>query len=232
MPRSVLLVELGERPSRLMRRSFLDEGFKVDSAVGIEHAQNLAAMSRYDGVIAFPGAVLRLIGCVRALRDNLQHGPTPIVALADLTAADEILALDAGASLCLPAATPFAELLARLRALLQIAEGFPQHYRISDLGIDPIRRRASRGGIPLRLRPVDFDTLLFLAERADRLVTHDELHRRLWPSHDFSKNRIAVQMHKVRRAILDGRQAPLLHTVRDCGYLLSPRRPDRHINRL
>lgn len=230
MPRSVLLVELGECPSRLMRRSFLDEGFKVDSAVGIEHAQNLTAMYRYNGVVAFPGAMPRLVGCVRALRDNLQHGPAPIIALADLTSADEILALDAGASLCLPATTPFAELLARLRALLQIAEGFPQHYRVNDLGIDPIERRASRGGVPLTLRPVDFDALLFMVEHVGQLVTHDALHHRLWPTHGFSKNRIAVQMHKVRRAILDGRRAPLLHTVRDCGYLLSPRRPDQRIN--
>lgn len=90
--------------------------------------------------------------------------------------------------------------------------------------------RVAQGRPSLNLRPAEFDVLLFLAGRADQLVTHDELHNWLWPTREFSKSRLAVQMHKVRRAIREQRQAPLVHTIRDRGYLLSPRRPNQRFN--
>ncbi len=231
MARRLLLIDLGDRSVRALRRDLLGEGYAVDYAFGIEHAQNFAAMGLYNAIIIATTSATRLIDSVKSLSVPAETNVMPIIGICDLTADDEICAIAAGLSHNIDTTAAFAETLARLRSLLHIAEGFPQHFRIRDLGIDPIRRKASRAGVSLCLRPTDFDTLLFLAERADHLVTHAELHHRLWPSQAFSKNRIAVQMHKVRRAIRDGRQAPLLHTVRDSGYLLSQHRPEQLFGR-
>ncbi|MDE2112243.1 MAG: response regulator transcription factor [Alphaproteobacteria bacterium] len=229
-PRNLLLVELSERPSRSLRRDFRSEGFKADSAFGLEHTQNLAAMGNYNSVVLSGTSAQQLIKCLSIWPRDIDDNAMPVVCIADLTTDEEICVLNAGAAACLPTTTPFLEVLIRLRALLHIVEGFPQDYRIRELGIDPIRRKASRSGVPLTLRPAEFDTLLFLAERVGQLVTHVEIHDWLWPSRKFSRGRVAVQMHKVRRAIRDGRQTQLLHTVRDRGYLLSPRRPNRRLN--
>lgn len=226
MPRSLLMVGAAERFTRL-RRGFMGEGYKVDVACSLDNALHLAAMSAYNAVIIMASSAELLIACVQALVLLMPDGAVPLLAISDLPTDDEIRTLTSGLSCCIESTATFAAVLACLRSLLQIVEGFPQHFRICDLGIDPIRRKASRAGVPLQLCPIDFDALLYLAERADQLVTHGDLHRRLWPSQAFSKNRIAVQMHKVRRAIRDGRQAPLLHTVRDCGYLLSQYRPEK-----
>ncbi len=199
------------------------QGFKVDTASGVEHAQNMAAMRGYSGILLFANSTDLLARCTRALARALTSGPIPLLGVADISEREQIEFFEAGGSYCLSAAVPFGEMLAQLRALFDVAEGFPVHYRISDLGIDPVARRASRAGRPLRLRPMEFDLLVYLAERSDRAVSWQELHHAFWSRRDFSSCRIAVQMHNLRRAIDAKRQASLLHTLRSGGYMLSAR---------
>lgn len=227
MPRSLLFVELGARPTREVRRGFPEEGFKVDMAAGIVHAQNMAEMRDHNGAILFANSPDLLARCAYALSRRIASERAPILCVADLSETDEIDVLEAGASLCLPSAISFDALLSRVRALFEVAEGFPVHYRIHDLGIDPVARRASRAGTPLNLRPMEFDLLVYLAERAEETVSWEELHRRFWPRREFSSARIAVQIHNLRHAIGMTRQTPLLHTVRSGGYMLSARAPRR-----
>lgn len=227
MARSLLFVEFGSRPSREVRRGFPNEGFEVNSASGVAHAQRMMAMRNYSGCVLFAAAGRRLRSCVDALARCENESTIPIVCVADLREDEEADVLDRGASLCLLSTTPFAQMLSQLRALFDVVEGFPPHYRICDLGIDPVTRRASRGGRPLALRPREFDLLLYLAERAERTVSSDELHREFWPRQRFSSCRIAVHIHNLRRAIGVARQAPLLHTVRGGGYTLSATYPAR-----
>jgi len=227
MPRSLLFVELGSRPAREMRRGFPAEGFKVDTASGIAHAQSMAAMRDYSGAILFANSPDLLARCAHVLSRHVASDAAPVLCVADLSETDEIDVLEAGGSLCLPSAISFEALLSRVRALFEVAEGFPVHYRIHDLGIDPVARRASRAGTPLNLRPMEFDLLVYLAERAEKTVSWEELHRQFWPRREFSSARIAVQIHNLRHAIGMTRQAPLLHTVRSGGYLLSAQTPRR-----
>ena len=230
MSRCLLFVELGARASRALRRGFAAEGFRIDSALGVRHAQAMAAMRRYDARILFSETVELLARYPLRSDIDVNADKTPLICVADLTEDDEVRLLNAGASLCVPPAIPFAEMLARLRALIDIAEGFPRHYRISDLGIDPVARRASRAGVPLSLRPREFDLLIYLAERAGRPVSGEELHHAFWPRRTFSGVRIAVQIHNLRCAIGKARQAPLLHTIRPDGYVLSGAPPRRQRN--
>lgn len=223
VPRSLLFVELGMRPTREVRRGFSHEGFKVDTASGLVHAQSLTAIRTYNGSLIFGTTLDRILRCVETLTQFEDGRTRPIVCMADLDEAEEIEILEAGGTLCLPAATSFTEALAHLRILFDVAEGFPVHYRIRDLGIDPIARRASLDGRPLALRPREFDLLVYLAEHAGRAVPVQEIHEAFWPKETFSSSRIAIHMHHLRRAIDARRMAPLLHTVRG-GYKLSAAR--------
>jgi len=223
MRRSLLFVELGTKTARELRRGFAAEGFKVDTASGAVHAQNMAAMRGYSGVILFANSSDLLTPCTRALARALTSGLIPLLGVANISEREQIEFFEGGGAYCLPAAAPFGEMLAQLRALFDVAEGFPVHYRISDLGIDPVARRASRAGRPLSLRPMEFDLLVYLAERSDQAVSWQELHCAFWSRRDFSSRRIAVQMHNLRRAIDVKRQASLLHTLRNDGYMLSAR---------
>jgi DNA-binding winged helix-turn-helix (wHTH) protein len=89
-----------------------------------------------------------------------------------------------------------------------------------------VQRRASRGGTPLQLRSGEFDALLALAECQGRPISHEDLHRHLWPDRAFSKKRVALCIHHLRRAIGDDRRNPILHTLYDQGYVLAARRPE------
>jgi DNA-binding response OmpR family regulator len=108
-----------------------------------------------------------------------------------------------------------------LRAILLRCAGFPVHYRVGPLGIDPVARRASLSGTPIPLRSAEFDILLCLAEQANRPVRPTEIHARLWPDLSASDNRLAVHIHKLRSRIAINPRQPLLHTVRGIGYMLS-----------
>ena len=227
MSRCLLFVELGARAPRALRRGFAAEGFRIDTALGVRHAQAMAAMRRYDARILFSETPELLTRCLQHGAVDIDADKTPLICVADLTEGDEVHFLDAGASLCVSPMIPLAEMLARLRALIDIAEGFPRHYRIGDLGIDPVARRASRAGAPLSLRPREFDLLIYFAERAGKAVSGDELHHAFWPRRTFSGVRIAVQIHNLRCAIGKPRQAPLLHTMRPDGYVLSGTPPGR-----
>ncbi|MBU6444018.1 MAG: response regulator transcription factor [Alphaproteobacteria bacterium] len=227
MPRSLLFVELGAKPARELRRGFAAEGFKIDTATGAHHAKNMVAMRRYDAEVLFGDGFVMLQRCLERHGRDIANAGVPLIAVASLTEDEEVRLLDAGASLCVSPEVSFAEALSRLRALIEIAEGFPRHYRIRDLGIDPVARRASRGGVALNLRPREFDLLVYLAERTGETVSGAELHSAFWSSQPFSRTRVAVQVHNLRRAIGKTRQAPLLHTVRPDGYVLCATPPAR-----
>ncbi len=228
MAHFVLLIKLGGHGVKRLRKGFLREGFEVAVAYDIDQMRAMSAMARHQVVVVAATAAL-LPPCLDALAD--EHRRLPCLVLADLTAAEEIYALTVGATACLAPETPFAEVLARVRGMTKVATGFPVHYRIHDLGIDPVQRRASRAGTPLHLRSGEFDALLALAERQGQLVSHRDLHHLLWPERPFSKKRVALRIHQLRRAIGDDRRTQILHTLRDRGYVLAARRPESEKSR-
>lgn len=227
MARGLLLLELDAPVVRDLKRGLVAEGFRVDTAIGAAHAQDLAAMRRYDGKLLFGTDCLALeSSIVRHCRD-MAGAEIPLIAITNATEAEEVRLLSAGAACCLSPQTPFPELLSRLRALIDIAEGFPRHYRILDLGIDPVTRRASRAGVPLSIRPREFDLLIYFVERIGKPVSPEELHRVFWPDRSPSRSRIAVQIHNLRRAIGQPENPPLLHTLAGDGYMFSASPPTR-----
>lgn len=222
--RALLLVGL-DTPVATTRERFIAEGFEAHCAETPVDARAMLAMHPYDALLTFataPTPVRHLLDAIKLPRSS---SAGVVLCVGTIGADDEVALLRAGAAACLPAQIAFDELLARTRALLRRANGYPRHHRIGDLGVDPVSRRASRSGVPLRLRPTEFDILLCLAEGHDELVLKDELLRRLWPRGNGSSNLLAVHMSNLRAAIDNDGASPLLHTVRNIGYVLSDAHP-------
>jgi len=95
--------------------------------------------------------------------------------------------------------------------------------KLTGLTLDPTLRHAERDGVPLRLRPLEFDLLLYLFAREGRAVSADELCAILWPGEAAPRSRLTVHLHNLREALRrDG--APLLHTDAG-GYVLAANPP-------
>lgn len=220
MPRSLLLAGLDAVPFVEYRQGFTREGFQVDSAYRQEHAAAMMAMNDYDAVIVFSRSTVPIVQLLEALSASLSTVPVVLcICPADVEAEETLL--EAGATGCRPVNIRFNELLAQIRALLRRVSGYPRHYRIGDLGIDPIGRRASRRGIPLLLRPREFDLLLHLAESEGQIVRKETLMAQLWPKKPASANLLARHMRNLRLALETGYRTRLLHTIPNQGYVLS-----------
>jgi DNA-binding winged helix-turn-helix (wHTH) protein len=92
-------------------------------------------------------------------------------------------------------------------------------YDFGPFRLDPAESTLLRDGVAIPLTPKAFDTLEVLVEQAGRLVSRDELMRRVWPGTFVAPGNLAVTIHQLRRALgerADGR--PYIETVPRRGY--------------
>jgi DNA-binding response OmpR family regulator len=150
----------------------------------------------------------------------------PILMLTALDAVDNrVRGLEVGADDYLPKPFDFAELLARVRALLR-RERLHQArvIRIADLTIDPGGGRVWRGGQEIRLTPREFTLLEALAANEGRVLTRELIQERVWQDEDGYPNTVTVHLNALRRKIDADHPVKLIHTVHGLGYTL--RRPE------
>lgn len=155
-----------------------------------------------------------------------QGSKTPVLLLTAKDAIeDRVLGLDAGADDYLVKPFAFAELTARLRALLR--RNKPESggvLSIATLEIDPIRRIVSRDGHRIDLTAREFELLEYLARNHGRVVSRQMLARDVWQETDRATpldNVIDVHIARLRRKMDDPFETKLLHTVRGVGFTLS-----------
>ena len=154
---------------------------------------------------------------------------TPVLILSALATLDErVRGLRAGGDDYLTKPYAFAELSARVEALLRRASA-PQDARrltVADLTLDLTTRRAERAGQPILLQPREFRLLEYLVRHRDQVVTRTMLLENVWNYHfEPQTNVIAVQISRLRGKIDKDFAPPLLHTLRGAGYMLSERGP-------
>jgi two-component system OmpR family response regulator len=119
----------------------------------------------------------------------------------------------------------FAELLARVQALIRrsTASSEPTRLGVGDLTLDLVSRRAERAGKPLDLRPREYALLEYLMRNAGRVVSKAMILSHVWDySFDPRTNVVDVLVHRVREKVDKGFPSPMIHTVRGMGYVLRP----------
>ena len=141
------------------------------------------------------------------------------------TIEERVDGLSLGADDYLPKPFAFAELVARIRALLRRSQpALPPVLRHSDLTLDPARRSASRGGRELDLGPKEFGVLELLLAAQGRVVSAEELLERVWDEMaDPFTTAVKVAVSRLRRKLGD---PPVIETVAQAGYLI--RGPGEH----
>jgi len=148
---------------------------------------------------------------------------TPVLMLTARDAVeDRVAGLDAGADDYLLKPFSFAELEARLRALVR--RGFaerPSVLAAGDLRLDPAARRVTRGIAEIALSPKEFDLLELLFRRAGQAVSRYELLEHGWDlAYDNRSNVIDVHLRRLREKIDRPFGRHSLETVRGIGYRL------------
>jgi DNA-binding response OmpR family regulator len=140
-----------------------------------------------------------------------------IMLTAAATIEDRVDGLGLGADDYLPKPFAFAELVARIRALLRRAQpGLPPVLASGDLRLDPSRRQVTRGGRPLDLGPKEFGVLELLLSAQGRVVSAEEMLERVWDEMaDPFTTAVKVTMSRLRRKLGD---PPVIETVAQAGY--------------
>jgi two-component system, OmpR family, response regulator len=204
-------------------KGLAEAGHAVDVAVDGERGAEMAIKGSYDAAIV-DVMLPRLDGLALIDRIRARGVRTPVLILsARRTVDDRVKGLQAGGDDYLTKPFAFAELLARLQALIRRSTGQTEPTRLSlgDLSLDLLTRRAERAGQPIELRPREYELLEYLLRHQDRVLTKTMILSHVW-GYNFNPgtNVVDVLVSRLREKIDRDFEPKLLHTVRGVGYVL------------
>jgi len=139
------------------------------------------------------------------------------------TVDDRVKGLQTGSDDYLPKPFAFAELLARVQALMRRSKGAmePTQISVGDLSLDLISRDVRRGGKRIELQPLEYSLLAYLIRNAGRVVSKTMIMEHVWQyNFDPQTNVVEARICRLRDKIDKDFQAKLIHTVRGVGYVL------------
>jgi len=222
----VLLIEDDRHVVGYLRKALSEVGAVVDHAGDGREGLLMAAGSEYD-VLIIDRMLPKLDGLagLRTLRASGDRSPVLILsALGEVD--DRVEGLRAGGDDYLVKPFAFAELHARLEALLRRGSGETPETRLhlADLEMDLLTRTVTRSGKEIALQPREFRLLEYLMRHAGQVVTRTMLLENVWDYHfDPQTNVIDVHVSRLRAKIDRDFDRPLLQTVRGAGYMLRDR---------
>jgi two-component system OmpR family response regulator len=220
----LLVIEDDREAAAYIGKGLTESGYVVDLSHEGRDGLFMASSGNYDALIVdrmLPG--MDGLAVIAALRSAEIR--TPVLILSALGAVDDrVKGLRAGGDDYLVKPFAFAELLARIEALLRRGSGPPAttKLKVGDLEMDLLARNVHRGTQEIELLPREFRLLEFLLRHAGQVVTRTMLLENVWDYHfDPQTNVIDVHISRLRQKIDKGFDKPLLHTVRGAGYRLS-----------
>ncbi len=218
----VLIVEDELRMASLIRRGLVNEGLAADVAANGEDALWMAQAHDYDTIVLdvmLPG--LTGFETCRRLRSAGVWIPVLMLTARD-SVDDRVEGLDSGADDYLVKPFAFAELLARLRALVRRGDSErPAILEVGDLRLDPATRQVSRGSSEIRLSAKEFALLEIFMRRPGEVLSRLHLLEHAWDfAYDNRSNVVDVYVRRLRRKIDEPFGCESLETVRGAGYRL------------
>ena len=219
----ILVAEDDTVIAEFVAQGLREAGFVVEIAATGSAGLQKAVGGGYDAAVIdvmLPGMDgLSLIEELRARKVQ-----TPVLILsARHTVDDRVKGLQAGGDDYLTKPFAFAELLARVQALLRRAGGAPEPTGlvVGDLSLDLLSRKVERAGQPLDLRPREFALLEYLMRHPGRVLSKTMILSHVWGySFDPGTNVVDVLVSRLRDKVDEGFASKMIHTVRGAGYVL------------
>jgi two-component system, OmpR family, response regulator len=218
-----LLVEDDATIADFVTRGLREAGFVVDHAVDGDAGLTAAVGTSYD--VAIVDVMLPKRDGLSLIEEVRRRGvATPVLILsARRTVDDRVRGLQTGGDDYLTKPFAFAELLARVQALVRRASRTtePTSLTVEDLTLDLLSRRVTRAGQPIDLRPREFALLEYLMRNAGRVVSKTMILSHVFDfSFDPQTNVVDVLVSRLREKIDRPFATKLLQTVRGVGYVL------------
>jgi DNA-binding response OmpR family regulator len=217
----LLVVEDDTAIAGALRRALQRELHVVDVAASGPEGWERAESGAYDAIILdlmLPG----MDGLEVARRLRADGVATPILMLTARDALpDRLRGFDVGADDYLTKPFALEELLARLRAITRRSGAPPEDDTlvVGDLVLDRRSREVHRAGQLVTLAPKEYALLEYLMRHPGQVLTRSQILERVW-DYDFEAftNVVDASIRRLRRAVDDGHEHSLIHTLRHVGY--------------
>ncbi len=219
----LLLIEDDRKIASFVIKGLEAAGFAVDHAADGVRGLDLGLTEPYD-VIIVDLMLPKLDGL--SVIENLRNQKisTPVIILSAKDSVDDrVKGLQTGSDDYLPKPFAFAELLARVQALMRRNSGKsePTHLEVHDLRLDLITREVTRDGRRVELQPLEYSLLAYLMRNAGKVVSKTMIMEHVWHyNFDPQTNVVEARICRLRDKIDKGFDSNLIHTVRGVGYVL------------
>ena len=227
----ILIIEDERKVAQFLRKGFEAEAFSVDIAPDGAEGRRLALAGSYDALI-LDLMLPKIDGMTLLAELRRERVDTPVLILtARGEVEDRVKGLNLGADDYLAKPFSFAEVLARVRAILRrsAGDGRSPVLELGDLKMDLPTRSVRRGGRELTLTNKEYELLEYLLRNKGRVVSRVILTEHIWDmGFDSETNVVDVLVNRLRRKVDEGFPRKLIQTVRGVGYVLKDAAGDEH----
>lgn len=220
----VLIIEDSRELAELIADALKRAGIDVD-IVSLADDARLAVQAVQYAAIVLDLGLPDADGLVVLDQLRKRHDATPVIILSSRNALDDrVNGLDRGASDYMIKPFAMAELVARLRALMQRPPDAASHVlAMGNVAFDADSRCAVVKGRKFTVPAREADLLEVFLKRGEKVLVHDVLNALVFGgAHDKSSNAIEVYVHRLRRLLGEAGSDVEIHTIRGVGYLMRP----------
>jgi len=218
----ILVVEDEKKVASFLKKGLEEEYYAVDTAFDGEEGLALAQINEYDLIIL--DIMLPKVDGMEVLRRIRGNGSSvPILMLTAKDSIEDIISgLDSGSDDYLTKPFSFAELLARVRALLRRKmKEKTDILMVGDLSLSTSTHQVKRGERKIELTAKEYALLEYFMRNPNRILTRTLITEHVWDYHfDPATNVVDVYVNYLRKKIDQGFEKKLIHTIRGSGYVM------------
>jgi heavy metal response regulator len=218
----ILVVEDEKKVASFIKRGLEEESFTVEVAHDGEEGLYMGETNPYDLILM--DVMLPKMDGLSVVKELRNRGVlTPVLCLtAKDTVEDIVSGLDSGSDDYLTKPFAFAELLARVRALLRRGtKDRGAEIRFADLRLDPVDHKVWRNGKEIELTAKEYGLLEYFMRNPNQILTRTMIAEHVWDyTFDSFTNIIDVYVNYLRKKVDRDYDKKLIHTVRGVGYIL------------
>jgi len=218
----ILVIEDEKKVATFIKKGLVEEHYAVDTAFDGEEGLYLSEINEYD-LIVLDLMIPKIdgFGVLKKIRERKNNVPILVLTAKD-SVDDTVRGLDAGGDDYLTKPFAFAELLARIRALLRRDKKEKESVlRIADLSLSIVTHKVMRQGKEIELTSKEYALLDYFMRNPEKVLTRTMISEHVWDYHfDSNTNVIDVYVNYLRKKIDKDFDPKLIHTIRGIGYMM------------